>query len=68
MTVSWLLDTKSTDAMKILPICLGFFSSFYKGLSDDDVGVARGIVFQEVRPAAGFKIGECVEETLGVLP
>ena len=26
-----------------------------KGLSNDDVGVARGTVFQEVRPGAGFK-------------
>ena len=36
-----------------------------KGLSNDDVGVARGTVFQEVRPGAGFKTGGFVEEMLG---
>ena len=35
-----------------------------KGLSNDDVEVARGTVFQEVRPGAGFKTGEFVKEKL----
>ena len=26
--------------------------------SNDEIGVARGTVFQEVRPGAGFKTGE----------
>ena len=33
-----------------------------EGRSNDDVGVARGIVFQEIRPGAGFKTGDFVEE------
>ena len=39
-----------------------------KGLSNDDVGVARGTVLQEVRPGAGFKISDSVNEKLGGLP
>ena len=34
-------------------------------LSNDDVGVARGTVSQEIRPGAGFKTGDFVEEMLG---
>ena len=37
------------------------------GLSIDDVVVARGTVFQEVRPGAGFKTGDFVEGKLGGL-
>ena len=37
-----------------------------KGLSNDGVGgVARGTVFQEIRPEAGFKTGDSVKEKLG---
>ena len=39
-----------------------------KGLSNDDVGAARGSVFQEIRPGAGFKTVGFVEEKLGGLP
>ena len=39
-----------------------------KGLLNDDVGVARGTMFQEIRPGAGFKTGDFVEEKLGGLP
>ena len=40
-----------------------------EGLSNDDVGVARGIVFQEkIRPGVGFKTGDFVQEKLGGLP
>ena len=39
-----------------------------KGLSTDDVGVARGTVFQEIRPGADFKAGDFVKEKLGGLP
>ena len=38
------------------------------GLSNDDVGVARGTVFQEVRPGDGLKISDFVGEKLGGLP
>ena len=36
-----------------------------KGLSNDGVGVARGTVFQEARPGAGFTTGDFVKEKLG---
>ena len=36
-----------------------------KGLSTDDVGVARGTVFQEVRPGAGFKNGVLLKKSWG---
>ena len=36
-----------------------------KGLSIDDVGVSRVIVFREIRPGAGFETGDFVEEKLG---
>ena len=36
-----------------------------KALSNDDVGVERGTVFQELRPGAGFKAGDSVKEKLG---
>ena len=39
-----------------------------KQLSSDDVGGARGTVFQEIRPGAGFKTGDFVQEKLGRLP
>ena len=38
-----------------------------EGLSNDDVGVARGTVFQEVWPEAGLKTGDFVKEKLGAL-
>ena len=39
-----------------------------RGLSDGDGGVARGTVFQEIRPGARFKTGDLVKENLGGLP
>ena len=39
-----------------------------KGLSNDDVGVARGAIFQELRPESGFKTGDFVKGVLGGLP
>ena len=36
-----------------------------EGLSTDDVGVAKGTVFQEVRSWAGFKTADFVKEKLG---
>ena len=39
-----------------------------KALSNDDVWVARGTVFQEIRPGAGFKTADFVKESLGGLP
>ena len=37
-------------------------------VSTDDIGVARGTVFQKIRPWAGFKTGDFVEEKLEGLP
>ena len=39
-----------------------------KGLSRNDVRVARSTVFKEIRPGAGRKIGDFVKEKLGGLP
>ena len=36
--------------------------------ADDDVGVAKGTVFQEIRPWAGFQTGDFAKEKLGGLP
>ena len=36
-----------------------------KELSNDEVGGARGTVFQEIRPGADFKTGDFVKEKLG---
>ena len=59
--VLWLLDTRKGAIKKWSPCVL----LFCKGPSNDDVGVARGTVFQEVRPGAGFKSGDFVERTVG---
>ena len=39
-----------------------------KGLSNDDVGLARDTAFQEIRPEAGFKTGDFFKEKLAGLP
>ena len=44
------------------------FSCSQIALSNDDLGVARGTVFQEVRRGASFKTSDFVEEKLGWLP
>ena len=44
-----------------------YFLFAKEGLLNDDVGLARGAVFQEVRPGAGFKTGVSVKEKLGGL-
>ena len=36
-----------------------------KGLSNDDVGVARGAAFQEIRAGVGFKTGHFVKPKFG---
>ena len=36
-----------------------------KERSNDDVGVARGTIFQEIRSGAGFKTGDFAQEKLG---
>ena len=40
----------------------------HKGLLNYDIGVARGTVFHEIWPEAGFKTGDFVQENLGGLP
>ena len=52
--LSWLLDTRK-DAMK--KIC-SYILFVCKGLSNDDVGVTRGTVFQKIRPGAVFKTSD----------
>ena len=37
----------------------------HEGLSTDDVGVAKGTVFQEIRPWARFKTGDFIQEKSG---
>ena len=49
-----------TISSTYFPIC--------KGLSNDDVGVGRDTVFQEIRPGAGLQTGHFVEEKFGGLP
>ena len=44
---------------------LDAFSCLHEGLSNNDVWVAKGTVFQETRPGADFKTGGFVEENLG---
>ena len=39
----------------------------HEGLRTDDVGVAKGTVFQEIRSWAGFKTGDFVNDMLGGL-
>ena len=43
--------------------CIILFAK--EGRSNDDVEVARGAVFQALRPEARFKIGDFVKEKLG---
>ena len=38
------------------------------GPPNNDVGLARGTVYHDIRPASGFKTGDFVEEKLGGLP
>ena len=60
---SWLYDTRR-DASKNNPyLCL----IGLKGLLNDDVGVARGPVLQEIRPGAGFQINGFVKVNVGGL-
>ena len=62
--VSWLLDKREdpieSNVSTYFLVC--------KGLSNNDVGVSRDTVLQEVRPGAGFETGDSVEEKLGGLP
>ena len=44
------------------------YSLFREGLSTDDVEVAKGTVFREIRPWACFKTGDFGKEKLGGLP
>ena len=53
-------DAMKTCTFKRFLVC--------KGLSNDDVGRARGTVFQDIQPGAGFKTGDFVKDRLGGLP
>ena len=63
--VKWLLDMRKDGMNKISSLV---FLLAKKGLSNDDVSVARGTVFEEIRPGAAFETGDFVEEKLGGLP
>ena len=43
-------------------VCKGLLLLLLLVRSNDDVGVARGPVFLEIRPGAGFKTGDFFEE------
>ena len=45
-----------------------FFLLAKEGLSNHDIKVARGTVFEEIRPGVGFKTGNFVKEELRRLP
>ena len=62
MNVSWLLDTRKDAIHKNVSI---YFLVCRKVPLNDDVGVARGTVFREIRLGAGFKTGDFVKEKLG---
>ena len=51
--------------MKSIPFRIFLFAKDYRPI--DDVGVAKGTGFQEIRPWAGFKIGDFAKEKLGRL-
>ena len=59
--VSWLLETSKHTRKKVYP-CIFLFAQ--TGRSNDDVGVARGTVFQALRRGAGFKTDDFVEEKI----
>ena len=48
--------------------CISTYFLGFEGLSNIGVGVAKGAVFKEKRPGAGFKTGDSVKEKLGGLP
>ena len=54
MNVSRLLDTRNGALNKKNNIFEDCFFLVWKGLSNDDVGVARGTVILEIRPGADF--------------
>ena len=45
-----------------------FFLLAQEGLSNDDPEAARGTLFPEIRPGAGFQTGDFGKEKLGELP
>ena len=66
--VSWLVDTRKDAMTKKYIYTKNVFMFAKEGLSNDDVGTARGTVFQGLRPRAGVKTGDFVKEKLGGLP
>ena len=64
--VSWLFDTTRRCICYAKNIFMYFLVD--ERVSNDDVGVARAAIFQEIRPKAGFKTGDFVEKMLGGLP
>ena len=56
--------------MSAVPERKYIFTRFFarEGLSAADVGVAKGTIFQEIRPWVGYKTGDFKVEKLGGLP
>ena len=52
--------------MNEMSSCVGL--SLRRTIERKDLGVARGVVFQEIQPGASFKTGNFVKEELGGLP
>ena len=63
--VSWLLDTKE-GAIKQIFQHVFLLAKDYRTMRSG--WVARGTVFQETRPRAGFKTSDFSKEKLGGLP
>ena len=61
--VSWLLDMRKVAVKSRSPYIFLFAMAYIyilvcDGLSNNDVAVARGTAFPEVRPGTGFKTGQ----------
>ena len=63
--VSWLLDKRKAAIKSRSPYVSGLQRT--TTLSSNDVGVARGNVFQENWPGAALKTGDFVKEKMGGL-
>ena len=62
--VSWLFDTRK-DALMNKQNPFRAFPCMQRTIERDGVGATTGTVFQDIRPGAGFKTGNFVEEELG---
>ena len=63
--ITWLLDTRKEAKISIYMLMYILVCQGRTRISNDDVGVARGTVFQEIRRGADFTTGDTVKETFG---